>query len=83
PDESQAINIKLNRNNDHGLLIYGDFEEQPYATAHVAYVDAPAAPRQTVEAIRERCRAQGEVMNGRLVQNFMDFGPRWSNIRAI
>jgi len=22
-------------------------------------------------------------MNGRLVQNFMDFGPRWSNVRAI
>jgi acyl carrier protein len=36
-----------------------------------------------VPTIRARCRERGEVMNGRLVQNFMDFGPRWSNVQAI
>jgi acyl transferase domain-containing protein/thioesterase domain-containing protein/aryl carrier-like protein len=84
PDEARAINIRLNREGDHSLVIYGDSEEQPYVTARVAYVDSPAAtPRQSVAAIRERCRERGEVMNGRLVQDFMDFGPRWANIRAI
>jgi acyl transferase domain-containing protein/thioesterase domain-containing protein/aryl carrier-like protein len=83
PDETRAINVKLNREGDHGLVIYGDSEEQPYATARVAYVDYPTAPKQSVSAIRERCRERWEVVDGRLVQNFMDFGPRWANIKAI
>ena len=83
PDETRAMNIRLNREGDHSLVVYGDSEEQPYATARVAYVDSPAGPRQSVSAIRARCRERGEVMNGRLVQNFMDFGPRWANIQAI
>ena len=83
PDETRAMNIRLNREGDHSLVVYGDSEEQPYATARVAYVDSPAGPRQSVSTIRARCRERGEVMNGRLVQNFMDFGPRWSNVQAI
>jgi acyl transferase domain-containing protein/thioesterase domain-containing protein/acyl carrier protein len=82
-DETRAMNIRLNRGGDHRLVIYGDSEEQPYATARVAYVDAPPDPRQSVSAIRGRCRKRGEVMDGRLVQDFMDFGPRWANIQAI
>jgi acyl transferase domain-containing protein/thioesterase domain-containing protein/aryl carrier-like protein len=83
PDETRAMNIRLNREGDHSLVAYGDSEEQPYATARVAYVDAPARPKQLVSTIRGRCRKRGEVTNGRLAQNFMDFGPRWSNIGAI
>jgi acyl transferase domain-containing protein/thioesterase domain-containing protein/aryl carrier-like protein len=83
PDETRALNIRLNREGDHSLVVYSDSEEQPYATARVAYVDTPAGPRQSVPAIRARCRERGEVMNGSLVQNFMDFGPRWANIQAI
>jgi acyl transferase domain-containing protein/thioesterase domain-containing protein/acyl carrier protein len=83
PDETRAMNIRLNREGDHSLVVYGDSEEQPYATARVAYVDSPAGPKQSVSTIRARCRERGEVLDGRLVQNFMDFGPRWSNIRAI
>lgn len=83
PEETRALNIRLRREGDHSLVIYGDSEEQPYATARVAHVDTPAGPRQSLSAIRARCRERGEVMNGNLVQNFMDFGPRWANIQAI
>ena len=83
PDETRALNIRLNREGDHSLVVYGDSDEQPYATARVAYVDTPPGPRQSVSTIRARCRERGEVMNGRLVQNFMDFGPRWASIQAI
>lgn len=83
PDETRALNIRLNREGDHSLVVYSDSEEQPYATARVAYVDTPAGARQSVPAIRARCRERGEVMSGNLVQNFMDFGPRWANIQAI
>ena len=82
-DEERAINIRLNRESDHSLAIYGESDEQLYATARVAYVDAPAVPRQSVSSIRGRCRERGEVVNNRLVQKFMDFGPRWANLRAI
>ena len=83
PDEARALNIRLNREGDHSLVVYGDSEEQPYATARVAYVDTPAGPRRSVSAIRARCRERGDVMNGKLVQDFMDFGPRWACIQAI
>src|SRR5215207_9371563 len=56
PDETRAINIRLNRGGDHSLVVYGDSEEQPYATARVAYVDTPVGPMQSVSAIRGRCR---------------------------
>jgi thioesterase domain-containing protein/acyl carrier protein len=82
-DETRALNIKLNRGGDHSFAVYGDSEEQMYVTAHVAYVDSPAGPRQSVSTIRGRCRERGEVMNGQMVQHFMDFGRRWSNIEAI
>jgi len=83
PDERRAMNIKLNREGDHSFVVYGDSEEQPYVTAHVAYVDSPAGPRQSLSTIRGRCRERGEVVDGKLVQHFMDFGPRWSNVQAI
>jgi acyl transferase domain-containing protein/thioesterase domain-containing protein/acyl carrier protein len=83
PDEARAINIRLNREGDHSFVVYGESDEQPYVTARAAYVDLPAVPRQSVSAIRGRCRERGEVVDGRLVQNFMDFGPRWANLRAI
>ncbi|WFU79162.1 SDR family NAD(P)-dependent oxidoreductase [Bradyrhizobium sp. CIAT3101] len=83
PNEARAINIKLNREGDHSLVIYGDSSEQPYVTARATYVDLPTVSRRSVSAIRGRCRGRGEVINGRLVQNFMDFGPRWANLRAI
>jgi thioesterase domain-containing protein/acyl carrier protein len=82
-DETRALNIRLNRQGDHSLVAYGDSEEQPYATARVAYVDTPAGPKQSVSMIRARCRERGEVRDGRLVQHFMDFGPRWANVQAI
>ena len=58
------MNIKLNCEGDHSLVVYGDSEEQPYATARVAYVDSPAVPRQSVSTIRARCHERGEVMDG-------------------
>src|SRR6266700_6713688 len=36
PDETRAMNIKLNRRGDHSFAVYGDSEEQPYVTARVA-----------------------------------------------
>ncbi|QDP24386.1 type I polyketide synthase [Bradyrhizobium cosmicum] len=83
PSEVRTLNIRLNRAGDHSLVIYGESDEQPYVTARVAYADPPSAPRHSLSTIRGRCREHVEVINGRLVQNFMDFGPRWANLRAI
>lgn len=82
-DETRTLNITLSRNGDHTFTAFGDFKEQPFATAHVAYIDAPAAPQESVPAIRQRCSRSVEAPNGRLVQHFMDFGPRWANIESI
>ncbi|MBY0561315.1 type I polyketide synthase [Hyphomicrobium sp.] len=82
-DETRTLNITLSRNGDHIFTAFGDSKEQPFATAHVAYFDAPAAPQESVPAIRQRCSRSVEVPNGRLVQHFMDFGPRWANIESI
>ena len=82
-DETRALNITLSRNGDHTFTAFGDSKEQPFATARVAYFDAPPEIHEPVPAIRQRCSRSVEVPNGRLVQHFMDFGPRWANIESI
>ncbi len=83
PDETRTLNVTLSRSGDHTFTAFGESNEQPFATAHVAYCDAPPDVHESVAAIRERCTRVVEAPNGQLVQHFMDFGPRWANIESI
>jgi len=83
PDDARTLNITLNRTGDHTFTAFGDSTERPFATARVAYVDAPSQTHDSISAIRERCTRSIDVPDGRLVQHFMDFGPRWANIQSI
>jgi acyl transferase domain-containing protein/NADPH:quinone reductase-like Zn-dependent oxidoreductase/thioesterase domain-containing protein len=54
-----------------------------HVTGHVA--PSPAAPprRIDVAALAAACNERAEVLDGFLKQSFMDFGPRWGNVRQI
>lgn len=54
-----------------------------HVTGRAAYIDAPAPARADAAAIHERCGLREAVLNGRVRQSFMNFGPRWANVRSI
>jgi NADPH:quinone reductase-like Zn-dependent oxidoreductase/thioesterase domain-containing protein/acyl carrier protein len=54
-----------------------------HVTGHVARAEA-AAPRQIdITALAASCNIRRERLDGHLRQSFMDFGPRWANVRQI
>jgi acyl transferase domain-containing protein/thioesterase domain-containing protein len=82
-DTERSLHVRIERRGDHEFSCYAESEDEPLVVGQAAYVDA--APPQQVDlgTIRARCTRQGEVNNGQLVQHFMDFGPRWSNLQRI
>jgi acyl transferase domain-containing protein/thioesterase domain-containing protein/NADPH-dependent curcumin reductase CurA/NAD(P)-dependent dehydrogenase (short-subunit alcohol dehydrogenase family)/acyl carrier protein len=54
-----------------------------HVTGHVAPTAPPAARRLNVPGLQAACNARTEVLDGFLRQSFMDFGPRWGNVREI
>jgi acyl transferase domain-containing protein/thioesterase domain-containing protein len=81
-DQSRTLRVRIDRQ-DHSFVLYGESEEESFATGKVAYVDAPAAPSVDLQAVRSRCPVSGKVRDGFLVQHFMDFGRRWGCVDRI
>jgi thioesterase domain-containing protein/NAD(P)-dependent dehydrogenase (short-subunit alcohol dehydrogenase family)/acyl carrier protein len=79
----RTMHFRIERSGEGAFTCYGDAEEEAFVVGKARYVDAPAAPRVDIAAIRARCTARGMVENGQLVQHFMDFGPRWGCARQI
>jgi thioesterase domain-containing protein/acyl carrier protein len=52
-------------------------------TGHVAPSTALQPGRIDIAALRARCNTRTEALAGFLKQSFMDFGPRWGNVREI
>ena len=80
---TRDLQIRIERGDRHGFACFGESEEHPFVVGDVRYVDAPRADRVDLTAIRARCTAPGPAAEGRLLQDFMDFGPRWSNVSRI
>jgi acyl transferase domain-containing protein/thioesterase domain-containing protein/aryl carrier-like protein len=79
--ESRALHARIEK--DGTFSFWGEDEASPNVTGRGEHVDAPPATRHDMAVIRARCPQPGAVENGRLVQGFMDFGPRWANIARI
>jgi acyl transferase domain-containing protein/thioesterase domain-containing protein len=77
PDAVRTLHVRVERDGDGAFTIYGDSPQDPLVVGKAGYVDAPAAARLDIDAIRARCTTRGLVADGQLVQHFMDFGPRW------
>lgn len=84
PDAAKTLEIALRRAGS-----FWEFEIRSDGGA-VIHVTGRAAVRATqaertidLDTIARRCDATEEKLDGFLRQNFMAFGPRWSNVRAI
>jgi thioesterase domain-containing protein/aryl carrier-like protein len=81
--EERLLHVRVDRGADATFLLYGDAPEAAFARGRFALVDAGPGAKLEVEAIRARCPREGPVSERRLVQHFMDFGPRWACVDAI
>jgi thioesterase domain-containing protein/acyl carrier protein len=83
PDAERTLHVRLERRGGRAFSCYGESEKEVFVVGTAGYVDTPPAPRADLHRIRARCTASGEVVDRRLVQHFMDFGPRWANVKRI
>lgn len=77
PDAERTLHLRIERGIEGAFSVYGENEQETFVVGKARFIDAPAAGRLDVEAIRARCTTRGLVADGQLVQHFMDFGPRW------
>jgi amino acid adenylation domain-containing protein len=54
-----------------------------HVTGHLARATTTAPKRIDIAALSASCNTRSDVLNGYLPQSFMDFGPRWGNVRRI
>jgi acyl transferase domain-containing protein/thioesterase domain-containing protein/aryl carrier-like protein len=79
---TRELRLRLSRRT-HDFVFWGDDEAAPNATGTVDYVDVAPAATADLAAIAARCSLVDEALDGFLEQSFMDFGPRWGNVRRI
>ena len=82
--EPNTLRLKLTPSDDiRGLrdfVFFGDREDDPCVTGSVGYVDAAPESADSLADVRARVGTT-TVVNGFIDQPFMDFGPRWANVR--
>lgn len=82
PGDGRTMHVRIDRG-DGAFVLYGQSEAETFVVGSARYVDAAPGARIDVEAIRARCTTPGAVIDGQLVQHFMDFGPRWGCARRL
>jgi acyl transferase domain-containing protein/thioesterase domain-containing protein len=79
---ARTLHVRLDRKEGR-FSIYGRSPEETFASGRAAYVNADGAPSVDLAALRTRTPARAATVDNRLVQSFMDFGPRWACVRRI
>lgn len=64
------------------FVFFTDREDDPCVIGSVGYVDAGPEAADSLADVRGRVGAP-RVVNGFMDQPFMDFGPRWANVRTF
>lgn len=80
-----TLRLKLTRALDggasrHEFVFFTEREDDPCVTGSVGYVDAGPEPAESLQTVRSRLQSSTPI-NGFIDQPFMDFGPRWANVR--
>ena len=83
PGSQRTMHVKIDRTGDGSFGVFGESEAETFVVGKARYVDTSSAPRVDLAAIRGRCTTPGRVQDGQLVQQFMDFGPRWGCVQRI
>ena len=83
--EPNTLRLKLRTSSDAAgslreFAFFSDREDDPCVTGAVGYVDAGPEQADSLASVRARVGTP-TVVNGFIDQPFMDFGPRWANVR--
>ena len=83
--EPSTLRLKLTRSADgdgarREFVFFTEREDDPCVTGEVGYVDAGPEAADSLASIRARVGTT-TVVNGFIDQPFMDFGPRWANVK--
>jgi thioesterase domain-containing protein/NAD(P)-dependent dehydrogenase (short-subunit alcohol dehydrogenase family)/acyl carrier protein len=82
--ESKALSITLTRSaSGTEFVFHSSSPEQTHATGTIGHAEALPPAHIDLTAVRHRCDGREEIFDGFLRQNFMDFGPRWGNVRSV
>jgi acyl transferase domain-containing protein/thioesterase domain-containing protein/acyl carrier protein len=73
----------IRRENGVDISFYSDSEADPHALLQVGTLFELDTPLLDIAAVRARCDAKIVEVGGHIDQPFMDFGPRWANVRRI
>lgn len=65
------------------LALHAGPGPEPNAIAQASFRNAPDAPLHDLAALRSRCATELPLRGGKLLQPFMDFGPRWGCLRRV
>ncbi|MEA2699014.1 MAG: hypothetical protein QOI66_3285, partial [Myxococcales bacterium] len=85
PGEPRRLSVSIDRK-DGTLAITseGAAGSETHVVGRVGAPDTTTPPLLSISAIRARCRQEQVVASGGFLdQDFMNFGPRWGNIRRI
>ena len=85
PDEPRRLSVSIDRK-DGQLTITSDGAagSETHVVGRVGAPDPATPPSLPIDAIRARCASEQVVASGGFLdQEFMNFGPRWGNIRRI
>ncbi len=82
--ETRELRLRLRRTSPSAAEFWFTSEapDALHVTGRIAYVDAAMLPRENIGEVLARCTISRQAIDGFLDQPFVDFGPRWGNVRT-
>jgi acyl transferase domain-containing protein/thioesterase domain-containing protein len=80
--ETRELRLTVSRE-DGQFSFVSHSEDAPHVTGRVRYIDMPPPLTVDLERLFARCTQRTEELEGFIDQPFVDFGPRWGNVRRI
>ena len=82
PAERRTLRIRFDQT-DQSLVAFSDSLTAPHVTASISQDVTPSVDPIDLESIRRRCTLAVQEFDGFADQSFMNFGPRWGNLRRV
>ena len=82
PSETRTLDLTLRRDGSAWAFRMHSGGAVTHVTGRIAYSHVAPRPRRCWGSDR-RCQEREVILDGFLPQDFMDFGPRWGNVRRI
>ncbi len=83
PGDEPTFHVRIKRDREGAFVIHARAENDVLVSGKASYIDAPPSARVEFGPIRDRCNVPVPSRGGFLEQHFMNFGPRWGNVKSL